>query len=151
MNRWKTSSFINTRVILNWKWNYKATSAFYIFNPFNKSLYKDTVRHLIRYKYTDKFKNVLGVPMEDNRLNSNIIEIEENINNLRRSIIGIPIEFLFKLDEMGVSEYEDGRSKTVIVPINYSNCTAPYPVSRKGKHCTCLQIILFTTIYFSKK
>ena len=87
--------------------------------------------------------------MEDNRLNSNIIEIEENINNLRRSIIGIPIEFLFKLDEMGVSEYEDGRSKTVIVPINYSNCTAPYPVSRKEKHCTCLACINLCKLFCS--
>lgn len=105
----------------------------FIFNTFNKNLYKYTVRYIIKYKFTEK--------IQEKGLNSNIIEIEENKNNLRRLIIGISIEFLFNIDEIGFSEYEDGRIKPVIVPINYLNWAAPYPVSKKGKHCTCLACI----------
>lgn len=113
----------------------------FITNKFKKHLYIDTIRHFIRIKFNDLFKNVPGTPLEDKRFQSSIIQIENNINQLKSSIQGIPIDFIFNLDEMGCSEYEDRQERTVIVPIQYKYSTAPYPVSRTEKHATCLACI----------
>ena len=113
----------------------------FIYNNFHKNFYLDTIRHIIRLKFQKIFKSVTGVPLEDKRFESSITDIENNLNLLSRSINGIPIEFIFNLDEMGVSEFEDGREKVVIVPIDYRFTTAPYPVCRVEKHSTCLACI----------
>lgn len=42
-----------------------------------------------------------------------------NLNSLWKEIQGILIDFIFNLDEMGSSEYEDSRQQTVIAPISY--------------------------------
>ncbi|KAK8890852.1 hypothetical protein M9Y10_028051 [Tritrichomonas musculus] len=42
---------------------------------------------------------------------------------------------------MGVSEFEYGRERTVIVPWDYQHSRAPYPISRSEKHATCLACI----------
>ena len=64
-----------------------------------KNFYTDTVRHILR----NKFKSITGVPLEDNRFNSKILETENKRNQLGRSINGLPIQFIFNIDEMGVS------------------------------------------------
>lgn len=79
--------------------------------------------------------------MEDKRLNTNIYQIEDDLNELRRSIIGIPIDFVFNLDEMGCSEFQDARERIVIVPIDYQLSSAPYPATRLEKHVTCLACV----------
>lgn len=119
----------------------------FIYNNFHKNFYLDTIRHIIRLKFQKIFKSVTGVPLEDKRFESSITDIENNLNLLSRSINGIPIEFIFNLDEMGVSEFEDGREKVVIVPIDYRFTTAPYPVCRVEKHSTCLACINYNGLF----
>ena len=60
----------------------------------------DTIRHFIRIKFNDLFKNVPGTPLEDKRFQSSIIQIENIINQLKSSIQGIPIDFIFNIDEI---------------------------------------------------
>ena len=74
-----------------------------IIKNFKKFLYTDTIRHILRNKFKNTFKSITGVPLEDNRFNSKILEIENNINQLGRSINGLPIQFIFNIDEIGVS------------------------------------------------
>ncbi|KAK8885460.1 hypothetical protein M9Y10_040908 [Tritrichomonas musculus] len=62
-------------------------------------------------------------------------------DTLGRSINGLPIQFIFNIDEMGVSEFEDGGERTVIVPVDYPHSRTPYPISRSEKHATCLSCI----------
>ena len=112
-----------------------------IIKNFKKFSSTDTVRHILRNKFKNTFKSITGVPLEDNRFNSKILEIENNINQLGRSINGLPIQFIFNIDEMGVSEFEYGRERTVIVPWDYQHSRAPYPISRSEKHATCLACI----------
>ena len=104
-------------------------------------IYIDFVRHKLRNKFKNEFKSILRVPLEDNRFISKNLEIENNINQLGRSINGLPIQFIFNIDEMGVSEFEDSRKRTVIVPVDYPHSRAPYPISRSEKHATCLSRI----------
>lgn len=113
----------------------------FINENFRKNLYSDTVRHLIRNNFSSLFKSVLGVPLEDSRLNVNIEDIENNINLLSRKVKGIPLQFVFNLDEMGHSDFADAQRHSVIVPINYNKTSAPFPVSRATKHATCLACI----------
>lgn len=113
----------------------------FISTRFHKFLYTDTIRHIIRNNFKGKFKSLPGVPMEDNRLNVNINQIEENINSLRIKVKGIPLRFVMNLDEMGHSDYEDARKISLIVPYTYQKASVPYPVSRATKHSTCLACI----------
>lgn len=67
--------------------------------------------------------------------------IEENINQQRREIEGIPLEFIMNLDEINQQEFEDAETKTVIVPKGFKDSFAPYPIARKGNRSTVLATI----------
>ena len=79
--------------------------------------------------------------MQQERLTIDLPEIENNLIDLSNKINGIPIQFVFNLDETGMVEYEDAQKKFVIVPFNYTKKTAPYPVNRSEKHSSCLVCI----------
>ena len=113
----------------------------FILEKFHKNLYSDTVRHIIRKEFANSFKSLPGVPYDDNRFNVNICDIEQNLNILKTRINGVPLRFVLNLDEMGHSDFEDAQQIHLIVPINYTKSTVPYPVSRATKHATCLACI----------
>lgn len=113
----------------------------FIYSTFNKYIYIDTIRHILSSKFAKKYKNCPGIGLEDKRFQVSIANIENNLNALHREIQGVPIKFVYNLDEMGTSEFEDSRQQTVIVPITYPYTTAPYSISRAEKHSTCLACI----------
>ena len=113
----------------------------FIYTTFNKYIYVDTIRHMISIKFSDMFKSCVGIALEDKRFKVSIQDIENNLNTLQKEIQDVPIDFIFDLDEMGTSEYEDSRQQIVIVPASYQYKTAPYSITRAEKHSTCLACI----------
>lgn len=61
------------------------------------------------------------------------MDIENNFNSLQDKYQGVPNHFIFNLDEMGTSEYENSRQQAVVVPISYQYSTAPYSITRSEK------------------
>lgn len=120
--------------------SYKDVDTF-IQSNFGIVLIPDTLRHIFREKFHDYFKSCLGKPMEDKRLFSSIVDIEENLSSLSQIIQGIPIEFVFNCDEMGEQTWADAQTQTLIVPVGFPYEYAPYPVSRSGRHASVLVAI----------
>lgn len=101
----------------------------------------DTLRKKIHKKLADKIKTCTGISMDISRLNASLCELEQNLEELKNKINGLPIPFVFNLDEFGQQDYADAREKTVLVPANYLRSTAQCPVSRTGKRASCLACI----------
>lgn len=74
-------------------------------------------------------------------MESNIEDIEENLNKLKQLIDDTPARFIFNLDEVGHNDFSDAEEKRVIVPFDYEAWVAPYAVARKGKRSSCLVCI----------
>lgn len=105
----------------------------FVRKKFNKNMYIDTLRHIIRDKLGHLFKSVIGVGMEQNRLQVKLEDIENNTNELKRKIEGVPTRFVFNLDEVGYEEFCDSHEIYVIVPSDYKQATAPYAINRRKR------------------
>lgn len=81
------------------------------------------------------FKTAIG------RLAVSVNVIEENLNELRREVSHVPIQFVFRVDEMGAQDFCDKREKTLIVPISYKGTSAPFAVYRDGKRTLTIACI----------
>ena len=127
---------------------YEDISDFIFFN-FGKNIYPDTLRNIIHEFLGKTYKTVTGVGMEYQRLEWNLLDIEINLLALKEKVDGMPTHFVFNLDEVGISEYEDSEEKKVIVPTNYPFKTAPYGISRKEKHSSALVCISMDGLFCS--
>ena len=74
-------------------------------------------------------------------MEATIIDIENNLKELKEKIELIPFPFIFNLGEMGEQQNADALEKSVIVPASYEFITAPYAVSRTGKRASVLTCI----------
>ena len=115
--------------------------ALYISEKFGKNLLMDTLRKLICEKFRYKFKSCIGVPYESDRLETSITDVEQNLNILYEKINGIPLPFIFNIDEVGEQRYTDACEKYVIVPWSYDKLTVPIPVERDGRRSSVLVCI----------
>lgn len=113
----------------------------FIAENFSKYLSNDTLRKIISLRFQSKFKTCDGYAMDSLRLDANINDIEDNLNNLKELVEGVPINFIFNLDEVGIQEWADAQQQTVIVPSNYEKSTAPYEANRNGKRSSILVCI----------
>lgn len=87
--------------------------------------------HLLKYKFSHKFINVPRKALEDIKFQASIIDIEENIKQLKSLIQNKHIEFVFNIDQMSCLECEDLQDRILIVLINNKSAYASYPVSPK--------------------
>lgn len=113
----------------------------FIIQRFNKTVKSDTIRHLINRNFRQLFKNVIGKPMELKRMEANIYEIDENLNQLAQKIEGVHFQFVINIDEIGNQDFSDAELKTLIVPANYPMQYAPYSVDRSVKRSSCIAAI----------
>lgn len=94
---------------------------------------------MIRIQLPDLCKTCNGVAMDSKRMEASIYDIDNNLNELKEKIEGVP--FILNLDEMGEQQFANALQKTVIVPASYEYITAPYAVSRTGKKASVLVCI----------
>ena len=106
---------------------------------FEKIVLPDTLRHII-YKNSD-LKVIMGVPMEQSRINVSPEEIDGWYDYLNFSIEGIPGEFIFNIDETGCQEWNDAARVKVMVPRTYEGNTIPVPKNKNMKRSTLVAAI----------
>ena len=124
----------------------------FIYEKYGKMLLRDTLRNLIYNKLHVFFRPCNAKPVESDRMNVTIQQIEDNLMELRRAIQGVPPHFCVNIDEMGQTKFGDTVQKIVIVPSNYDKNEASYPNERAGKRASCIlyfsyRIVLPSTIY----
>lgn len=112
-----------------------------IYSNFNKLISNDTLRHLIYTQFKEDYKTCIGIPMEKDRVEASLSEIENNLYELSQKVNGVPAPFVFNVDEMGQSDYVDAHETIVIVPKNYTKSRAEYSVDRSLKTATCIACI----------
>lgn len=66
---------------------------------------------------SEEFKTCIGIPLDQDRYNASLEDIEQNLCILKENVDGVPSNYVFNVDEVGHSEYADSNMKTVIVPL----------------------------------
>ena len=89
----------------------------------------------------EKIKKVKSIPQEDTRLSVPRDFLIQHIINLKNVIEGRMTELIFNLDEVGSSDWEDRKVKTVLVSSEVESRTVFHSVKRCGKHLSLLACI----------
>ena len=82
-----------------------------------------------------------AIPQDNTRLSVPRIFLDEHIENIKKYVVGKAAELVFNIDEMGSSEWEDKKIKTVIAPRNLCQKPVMVPVKRSVRHQTLLACI----------
>jgi hypothetical protein len=75
-------------------------------------------------------------PQENVRLEVPREHLERYINLMKEYVLLVPTELIFNIDESGFSDWEDRKSKSILIPIEARRTTLNYPVSRKIRQQT---------------
>ncbi len=113
----------------------------FIFSEFNIQIKRNTLRHILNLKLSHLFKTVIGKPMDSKRVQCNPISIDLNLNTLSELIVGVPINFIFNIDEVGQQDFADAELKTLIAPADYNQLYAYYPVTRVSNRSSAIAAI----------
>jgi hypothetical protein len=109
----------------------------YVEERFNKTLtYGWMKRFLDRQK--SEVSGVTVAPQEKVRLEVPGCYLEEYLTLIKKVVSIVPTESVFNMDETGLSEWENRRSKSVLVPTQEQESTLHYPVDRFVRHHTLL-------------
>jgi hypothetical protein len=103
----------------------------YIQYNFHATVTDDTMRHFI--SHFKGVQTVVGIPTEAERVETSDSEIKQWYQELSALIKGIPVEFIFNVDETGCSEFVDACELMVLVPDSYISETIDIPVDRHSK------------------
>jgi hypothetical protein len=69
--------------------------------------------------------------------------LERTVQDLKEHVMRCVAELVFNLDEVGISDWEDRKTKTVIVPATMRGQTIHHEISRTVKHIsviTCISV-----------
>jgi hypothetical protein len=109
----------------------------YVEERFNKTItYRWIKRLLDRHK--SEVSGVTAAPQEKVRLEVPHCYREEYLTLIKKIAPIVPSELLFDLDETELSEWENQRSKSVLVTTQEQEFTPHYPVDRSVRHDTIL-------------
>lgn len=92
-------------------------------------------------KFPDKVKQCIAHPQDDRRLNISKATAKKHISNLINYVSNIPTELIINFDEASSSDWQDKRSKKVIVPADVNNERVEYAVERCSKKITICSAI----------
>jgi hypothetical protein len=82
-----------------------------------------------------------GTPQEQQRLPVPRMFLERTVQDLEEHISGWMAELVFNLDEADISDWEDRKVKTVIVPARMLGQTQDQDISRTVQHIGCSETI----------
>ena len=106
-----------------------------IFEKFDVVVSKNWFRYLFT-KYPNSVMIGIAHPQDEKRLNVSKETAKMHISNLLKYVNNIPTELILNLDEASSSDWQDKRSKKVIVPYGLSNERIEYAVERCSKKIT---------------
>jgi hypothetical protein len=81
------------------------------------------------------------LPQEDTRLTVLREQLEDHIENMKSIVVEKFAEFVFNLDEVGSSDWEDRKPRKVIVPRTVSPGDVYHPVSRRYRQLTLMACV----------
>ena len=110
----------------------------YIYDKFHKIPSKTTIYNIIHRDLINHFKLVKAHPKEENRMDVTLDEIKKFYKDLAKELEGVPVGFVFNLDETGEDEFVDAKDQYIVVPKD-SNMDS-YPINR-GRRITLLHCI----------
>jgi hypothetical protein len=84
---------------------------------------------------------VQSVPQEAQRLEVPRCFLDEAIASISQSVQGRPTELVFNLDEVGISDWEDRKTRKVIVPQTMKAQTIHHKINRSLKHVSVIACI----------
>jgi hypothetical protein len=109
----------------------------YVKERFNKTLTYEWMKRFLDC-HKSEVSGVTVAPQEKVRLEVPRWYLEEYLTLIKKIIPIVPTELLFNLDETGLSEWENRRSKPVLVPTQKQESPLHYPVDRSVKRHTLL-------------
>jgi hypothetical protein len=75
-----------------------------------------------------------STPQEQQRLQVPRAFLERTIRNLNEHVQGCTAELIFNLDEFGISDWEDRKTRNAVVPATIDGQTIHHAVSRNVKY-----------------
>jgi hypothetical protein len=68
-------------------------------------------------RHSEEFTEKKSSPQEEPPLQVPQIFLEEPIGSMHQTLQGCPVDLVFNLEEVGISDWEDRKPKKVVVPI----------------------------------
>jgi hypothetical protein len=109
----------------------------YVASTFDNSVTKGWVNSFIG-RHLDELKVCQSFPQEDTRFLIPRDYLKQHIVNMQTYVRGKTAELVFNLDEVGSSDWEDRKSRKVVVPAKVDSDNVFHPVPRRLKHMTIL-------------
>jgi hypothetical protein len=92
-------------------------------------------------RHSEELCRVKSVPQEAQRLEVPRCFLDEAIASISQSVQGRPTELVFNLDEVGISDWEDRKTRKVIVPQTMKAQTIHHKINRSLKHVSVIACV----------
>jgi hypothetical protein len=87
---------------------------------------------------SDDIITTTSVLQEEQRLQAPRVFLDRTVQNLKENVQGCIAELVFSLDEVGISDWEDRKSRKVIVPATMRGHPIHHQISRAVKHISLI-------------
>jgi hypothetical protein len=91
--------------------------------------------------HPDEIIQTKSVLQEQQRLQVPRVFPERTVQNLNEHIQGCVVELVFNLDEVSISDWEDRKTKKVIVPATMRGRTIHHGISRTVEHISVITCV----------
>ena len=93
------------------------------------------------FKRRKKVKFIDATPVQACRLNIDDVKVQRFIRDTEELIHAVPASFIFNMDETGINEYANAKTKQVVVDENFPGDQTHYPVERNTNSSTLVACI----------
>ena len=112
----------------------------YVEETFQKCITRGWVYRFL-YRHRDALIKTEISPQEELRLKVPRTYLIEFMNLVEKIITIVPADLVYNIDETGLSDWENRKPKTVIIPKDLENEDLHYPVNRGIRHITLVVTI----------
>lgn len=107
---------------------------------FQKTVTKGWVNSFI-FRHKNELAKTVIEPIDDSRLKVPRKFLQDFLDLIENIISITPAELIYNIDETGLSDWEERKSKTVVVPTELAKNKLNYPIDRRNKHVTLVVTI----------
>jgi hypothetical protein len=92
-------------------------------------------------RHSDQIFKTKSTPQEQQRLQVPRMFLERIVQDLKEHVQRCVVELVFNFDEVGISDWENRKTKTVIVPATMCGQTIPHEIPRIVKHISVIACV----------
>jgi hypothetical protein len=104
------------------------------------SIARGWVKSLLR-RHPDQIIQTKSVPQEQQHLQVPRVFLDDTVQNLNKCVQECVDELVFNLDEVRISDWEDRKTRTVLVPATMRGQTIHHEISRAVKHISVIAFV----------